>query len=111
MREKGKEILKVSVQRRNDFYEELVSLQVSGETQLEENIGEGRRTSDRRSKEVIFKALGNSMTQNAYLIDLLLLVQRKLNHIPWGRRDVEFDLEDPEREVTPVGTVKMGDQV
>lgn len=109
MREKGKEILKVSVQRRNDFYEELVSW--SGKTQLEENIGEGRRTSDRRSKEVIFKVLGDSMTQNAYLIDLLLLVQRKLNHIPWGRRDVELDLEDPEREVTPVRTVKMGDQV
>lgn len=84
---------------------------MSGETQLGENIGEGRGTSDRRLKEVIFKVLGESMTQNAYLIDLLLLAHRKLNHIPWGRRDAEFDLEDPEKEVTPIGTVKMGDQV
>lgn len=53
-----------------------MSLQVSGETQLEEDIREGRRTSDGRSKEVIFKVLGDSMTPNAYLIDLLLLVQR-----------------------------------
>lgn len=35
----------------------------------------------KESHRLSFKVSGKSMTHNTYLIDLLLLVQRKLNHI------------------------------
>lgn len=59
---------------------------MSEETQV---FGEyWRRTNNLRQKievkeshRLSFKVSGKSMTHNTYLIDLLLLVQRKLNHI------------------------------